>query len=231
MCLLLSAGSLQLMLLVLLLLFVCAIICFPCCLLLCLEEDFEGCSGTVCTMALCVYRCFHTAPTNNWCNAVCIRWYIAKRVPIIVITRNKITRWIIIQLLIDYSLPILPTFLSQHADSKSLSQYHLSSSTYNIVVRKLIQRVVTNCLRTHKFPHAQLINCKISWSCNTKVDELNNWVNHTLLTICLVYFIKGGPLSLLMTVGMPCVTSIRSNLGIIALAEVEWTMSTSGNLE
>lgn len=68
----------------------------------------------------------------------------------------------IIQLLIDYSLLILPTFLSQHADSKSLSQYHLSSSTYTIVVRKLVQRVVTNCLHSHKFPRAQLINCKIS---------------------------------------------------------------------
>lgn len=92
---LLSAGSLQLVLLVVLLLFVCAIICFPCCLLLCLEEDFEEYSGTVCTMALCVYSCIHTAPTSTWCSAVDIRWYITKSVPIIVITRNIITTWII----------------------------------------------------------------------------------------------------------------------------------------
>ena len=68
---------------------------------------------------------------------------------------------LIIQL-IDYSLPSLPTFVSQHADSKSLNQYHLSSSTYTIVVRKLARHVVTDRLHSHKFPHAQLINCKIS---------------------------------------------------------------------
>jgi len=32
---------------------------------------------------------------------------------------------------------------------------------------------------------------------------------------------KGGPLSRSMTVGMPCVANIQSNLGIIALEEVE----------
>ena len=173
----------------------------------------------------CVYIVVHTAPTSNWCNVVHIRWYITKSVPIIVITRNIITTWII-QFSTHSSYFSKPTCRLQIFES-----YHLSSSTYSTVVRKLARHVVTDRLHSHKFPHAQLINCKISWSCNTKVDELHNWVNHILLTICLVYFVKGGPLSLLMTVGMPCVASIRSNLGIIALAEVEWTMSTSGNLE
>ena len=43
--------------------------------------------------------------------------------------------------------------------------------------------------------------------------------------------VNGGPLSLRIVLGIPCVAKIRSSLGIIAAADVDRTMSTSGNLE
>ena len=43
--------------------------------------------------------------------------------------------------------------------------------------------------------------------------------------------VNGGPLSLRTTLGIPCVENIRPNFGIMALAEVEWTISTSGKRE
>ena len=43
----LHAGAAQLSLLTLSIVCVCVIICFPCCLIFCLEDDFEEVSGTV----------------------------------------------------------------------------------------------------------------------------------------------------------------------------------------
>eukprot|EP00795_Rhopilema_esculentum_P008878 gene8878-biopygen2045 len=49
--------------------------------------------------------------------------------------------------------------------------------------------------------------------------------------ISIPALLNGGPLSLLTTWGNPCVAKIRSSLAIVAEADVECTMSTSGNLE
>ena len=43
----LHAGAAQLSLLMLSIVCVCVIVCFPCCLIFCLEDDFEEVSGTV----------------------------------------------------------------------------------------------------------------------------------------------------------------------------------------
>ena len=43
--------------------------------------------------------------------------------------------------------------------------------------------------------------------------------------------VKGSPLSLRTTCSIPCVEKILSNFGIMALADVDRTKSTSGNRE
>lgn len=49
---------------------------------------------------------------------------------------------------------------------------------------------------------------------------------------CLISsLVKGGPLSLLTTCGSPWVEKILSNFGVTQLADVERTISTSGNHE
>ena len=39
---------------------------------------------------------------------------------------------------------------------------------------------------------------------------------------------KGGPLSLLINRGRPCVAKMHSNFGMLTVADVEFTVSTSG---
>jgi hypothetical protein len=43
--------------------------------------------------------------------------------------------------------------------------------------------------------------------------------------------LKGGPLSVLIFFGIPRVANMQSNFGMQAFAEVDVTISTSGNLE
>ena len=53
----------------------------------------------------------------------------------------------------------------------------------------------------------------------------------SLMNLLISSLLKGGPLSVLIMLGRPWVAKILSNLEIVVVANVERTISTSGNRE